>query len=53
MSAYRRITQFLAVAAAGASILAATFTDDKQNGVTTTEEIGMACQGYLLKGDLG
>jgi hypothetical protein len=33
--------------------LTATFTDDEQNGVTTQEEVGMVCQGYLAKGNLG
>jgi hypothetical protein len=33
--------------------LAATFTYDEQNGVTTQEEVGMACQAYPLKGNLG
>jgi hypothetical protein len=33
--------------------LTATFTDDEQNGVTTQEEVGMVCQGYLAMGNLG
>lgn len=33
--------------------LAATFTDDEQNGITTPEEIGMVCQAYLARDNLG
>ena len=33
--------------------LAATFSQDVRNGLTTPEEIGMACEAYLAKNDLG
>jgi hypothetical protein len=33
--------------------LVATFSEDVQNGITTPDEIWMACQIYLVKGNLG
>jgi hypothetical protein len=32
--------------------LVTTFTYDKQNGLTTVQEIGATCQGYLIKDNL-